>query len=140
MSLRAIPLLAIAFILYNLIALAGLPLDKTIFSVPMVSKNPDGTAILWRFTWSDFIILVTMLLLFVEILKSTYTSTSSLVDHALSMLVFVACLIEFLLVGKAANSAFFFILVATLIDVIAGFTIGIRVAKRDIGFGTGGDN
>lgn len=140
MSLRAIPLLAIAFILYNLIALSGLPLDKTIFSVPMVSKNPDGTSVLWRFTWSDFIILVTMVLLFVEILKSTYTSTSSLVDHALSMLVFVACLIEFLLVGKAANSAFFFILVATLIDVIAGFTIGIRVAKRDIGFGTGADS
>ncbi len=137
MSLRAIPLLAIAFILYNLIALSGLPLDKTIFSVPMVSKNPDGTSVLWRFTWSDFIILATMVLLFIEILKSTYTSTSSLVDHALSMLVFVACLIEFLLVGKAANSAFFFILVATLIDVIAGFTIGIRVAKRDIGFGTG---
>lgn len=140
MSLRAIPLLAIAFILYNLIALSGLPLDKTIFSVPMVSKNPDGTSVLWRFTWSDFIILVTMVLLFVEILKSTYTSTSSLVDHALSMLVFVACLIEFLLVGKAANSAFFFILVATLIDVIAGFTIGIRVAKRDIGFGSGADS
>jgi hypothetical protein len=27
-------------------------------------------------------------------------------------------------------------LVALVIDVIAGFTIGIRVAKRDIGFGT----
>jgi hypothetical protein len=26
-------------------------------------------------------------------------------------------------------------MMAALIDVIAGFTIGIRVAKRDIGFG-----
>ena len=29
------------------------------------------------------------------------------------------------------------LLVALLVDVIAGFTIGIRVAKRDIGFGSG---
>jgi hypothetical protein len=51
------------------------------------------------------------------------------------MLVFIACLIEFLLVDKAFTSVFFMIMVATLIDVVAGYTIGIRVARRDIGFG-----
>jgi hypothetical protein len=30
---------------------------------------------------------------------------------------------------------FFFIVVATLIDVIAGYTIGIRVARRDLSIG-----
>jgi hypothetical protein len=33
--------------------------------------------------------------LFAELVKATYTSTISLVDHGLSMLVFVACLVEF---------------------------------------------
>jgi hypothetical protein len=42
-------------------------------------------------------------------------------------------------VPQAATSLFFLLLVALLIDVIAGFTIGIRVAKRDIGFGGGSD-
>jgi hypothetical protein len=130
MSLRAIPLIALAFILYNLIALTGQDLQKVLFSLRMVSGG------VWEFRWSDLILLTTLVLLFIEILKSTYTSTSSLVDHGLSMLVMMACLVEFLLVPKAATSTFFLIMIATLIDVVAGYTIGIRVAKRDIGFGS----
>jgi hypothetical protein len=49
--------------------------------------------------------------------------------------VFIAALIEFIVVPQAATSVFFLILVTLLIDVVAGFTIGIRVARRDIGFG-----
>jgi hypothetical protein len=51
------------------------------------------------------------------------------------MLVFVACLVEFILVDRAFTSVFFFITIATLIDVIAGYTIGIRVARRDLAIG-----
>jgi hypothetical protein len=130
MSLRAIPLMALAFILYNVLALSGLDLQRVLFKLAMPST---GT---WEFRIADLIILITMILLFIELLKSTYTSASSMVDHGLSMLVMIACLIEFLLVKQAATSAFFFILIASLIDVTAGFMIGIRVAKRDIGFGT----
>jgi len=89
----------------------------------------------WSFARGDLIILVTMLCLFVELVKSTYTSTASLVDHGLSMLVFIASLVEFLIVNASATSPFFFILVGALIDVIAGFTIGIRVARRDLSIG-----
>jgi hypothetical protein len=89
----------------------------------------------WTFTWGDLIIFVTMLVLFAELVKATYTSTISLVDHGLSMLVFVACIVEFLVVSNAATSVFFFIMLATLIDVVAGFTIGIRVARRDLTIG-----
>lgn len=148
MSLRAIPLILIAFLLYNFVVLfsgSGEPADPAlagdgaanaralltseIFSVPMLSGAR------WTFTIGDLIMLVTLLLLFIEIVKSTYTSTSSLLDHGLSMLVFVACLIEFLTVPQAATSLFFLIMMAALIDVIAGYTIGIRVARRDLTFG-----
>ena len=54
---------------------------------------------------------------------------------AMSMLVFVACLVEFLLVDKAFTSVFFLVMISTLIDVIAGYTIGIQVAKRDLSIG-----
>ena len=74
-------------------------------------------------------------MLFIELMKSTYTSSASLLDHGLSMLVFVACLIEFLVVPAAGTAVFFFITVAALIDVIAGYTIGIRVARRDLSIG-----
>ena len=140
MSLRAIPLMIIAFIVYNVVVLLGgesaeAILRKVIFSVPSIRASADGVRAYWTFTWGDLILLITFILLFVEILKATYTSTASLLDHGFSMLVFIACLIEFLLVDKAFTSVFFMIMVATLIDVVAGYTIGIRVARRDIGFG-----
>jgi hypothetical protein len=132
MSLRSIPSIALAFILYNVIVfLFGIDaLDKNLFEIPMLSGG------LWKFNWGHFIILVTLFLLFAELIKSTYTSTSSLVDHGLSMIVFIICLVEFLMAPQAATSVFFLIVVATAIDVVAGFTIGIRVAQRDLTFGT----
>ena len=90
---------------------------------------------IWRFNWGHLIILITLFLLFIELVKSTYTTTSSLVDHGLSMIVFIACLVEFLMAPQAATSVFFLIVVATAIDVVAGFTIGIRVAQRDLTIG-----
>mgnify|MGYP006175822015 CR=1 FL=1 len=63
--------------------------------------------------------VVTLFLLFAELIKATYTSTSSLVDHGLSMVVFIACLVEFLLAPLAATSTFFLVMVATAIDVTA---------------------
>ena len=141
MSLRSIPLMIIAFIVYNIVVLLGgsegadAILRKVIFSVPSIRANAEGVRSMWTFTWGDLILLITFLTLFVEILKATYTSTASLLDHGFSMLVFIACLVEFLLVDKAFTSVFFMIMVATLIDVVAGYTIGIRVARRDIGFG-----
>ena len=136
MSLRAIPLIIIPFIIYNVIALLGgdVPADdifrKPLFNLPMLSGAR------WTFSWSDLLILLTMALLFAELIKSTYTATSSLVDHGLSMLVFIACIVEFLIVPQAATSVFFFIMTATLVDVVAGFMIGIRTARRDLNIGS----
>jgi hypothetical protein len=134
MSLRALPLIIIPFLLYNAIVLLGgaqpfETLSKVLFELPMVSK---GT---WKFTTGDMLMLVTLVILFIEILKSTYTSTASMLDHGLSMLVFIVCLIEFIVVPQAATSVFFMILTACLIDVVAGYTIGIRVARRDLSIG-----
>jgi hypothetical protein len=131
MSLRSIPLLVISFILYNVIVLmfGQEALDTNLFELPMLSGG------VWKFNWGHLIILVTFVLLFIELVKSTYTSSSSLVDHGLSMLVFVACIVEFLLTPQAATSVFFLVMVATFVDVVAGFTIGIRVARRDLAIG-----
>lgn len=132
MSLRAIPLLIIPFLVYFILAMIGVDFDSSLTGDPGLTLLSGGH---WRFTWGHLLIVITMTLLFVELLKATYTSTASLLDHGLSMLVFVACLVCFLTVEQAASSVFFIIMFAALIDVIAGYTIGIRVARRDIGFG-----
>lgn len=145
MSLRAIPVTVLALLFYVFVVLfSGTPdagtdaasaaralLGAELFSFPMISGAR------WAFTWGDLILIVTLITLFVEILKATYTSTASLIDHGLSMIVFIVALVLFIVVPKAATSVFFLMVVSFLIDVIAGFTIGIRVAKRDIGFGNG---
>ncbi|CAN0359736.1 unnamed protein product [Phaeothamnion confervicola] len=135
MSLRALPLMVIAFIMYNAIVLLGPDahaiLDRKVISLPLMTAP-------LALNWGDLLILLTMGLLFAELMKATKTSSASLLDHGLSMLVFVACLVELLLVKSAATSVFFIITIAALIDVMAGYTIGIRVARRDLSIG--GDN
>lgn len=142
MSLRAIPLTIIPFLLYSILVLFsggdgttdGATAAKAFLSSEIFGLNMMSGA-RFSFTWGDFILSVTLLVLFVEILKATYTSTASLIDHGLSMLVFIVALIVFLMTQQAATSVFFLLLVALLIDVVAGFIIGIRVARRDIGLG-----
>lgn len=132
MSLAALPLTIIPFILYNVFMITGFDLSTSLVGdgITMMSGG------VWKLTGGDLLLLIGMVVLFIEIVKATYTGTASMIDHGLSMVVFIAFLVEFLMVSQAASSVFFLLMMAALIDVIAGFTIGIRVAKRDIGFGT----
>ncbi len=129
-----IPLLIIPFILYNLgmagafgTAPSGLWTSK-VFSLAMMSGG------VWTMTLADLMILAALALLFVEIMKSTRTSSASVVDHLLSTFVFVAFLVEFLLVEGAATSLFFVLMAIALVDVLAGFSVSIRAAGRDVNF------
>jgi len=131
--LASIPLLIVPFILYNL-GLAGLfgggdPWSDEIFSVSMMS---GGT---FSMTLGDLMVLIGLAFFFVEILKSTRTSNASILDHLLSTFVFVAFLVEFLLVRGAAHFVFFTLMVIALIDVLAGFSVSIRSAGRDVNLG-----
>jgi len=134
MSLRALPTIAIPLILYNILVLFSGGAAEEFFHSPLFTVHMIQGA-QWSFSRGDLIVLITMIFLFAELVKATYTSSASLVDHGLSMLVFIACIIEFLVVNAAATSAFFFVMVGALIDVVAGFTIGIRVARRDLAIG-----
>ena len=76
--------------------------------------------------------------LFIELLKSTTSRRTAIVNHALSMLLFVACLVEFLLAPAFATSTFFLLTVMVLLDVLAGFIVTIVSARRDVDFGSDG--
>jgi hypothetical protein len=53
-------------------------------------------------------------------------------DHVLSMVLFVAMLVEFMTVKGVASATFFLLLVISFVDVAAGFAVSIRSAPRDI--------
>jgi hypothetical protein len=98
------------------------------FVVPMAS------GVQWVVQWGDILVLVSLVLLFVELLKSTSTGTSAIFNHALSMLVFIICLVEFLLHKAFATSVFFMIMIMSLLDVLAGVVVTIVSARRDVEF------
>jgi hypothetical protein len=126
--LVGIPLLIIPFAIYNMVAFLT-PLDwrGTIATVPMMS----GAS--WEITSEDAILTFAILLLFIEIFKATRSSSRrGIVDHMLSLLVFIAMLVEFLLVAKAATSTFFLLMMLSFVDVIGGFAITARAARRDV--------
>ena len=64
-------------------------------------------------------------------MKATRTGGASVVDHAFSMMVFVVCLILFLIWDRAATSTFFLLMLMALTDVVAGFSVTINAARRD---------
>lgn len=125
------PLLVVPFVIYNLLAflmMGGNPSGWSgqLFSIPMVS----GVA--WAMTWGDLLLIVGLICLFFEVIKSTNTGRSSVIEHMLSTLVFVVFLVEFLLVGAAASSVFFILMMMAIFDVVAGFTVSITSAGRDV--------
>jgi hypothetical protein len=125
------PLLVVPFVLYNIVAFlffGGSPTGwgNGLFNIPMVSGTP------WAITAGDFLLVIGIVCLFIEVLKSTNSGRSSIVEHMLSMVLFVAFLIEFLLAGAASSSVFFLLMVMALIDVVAGFTVSITSAGRDV--------
>jgi len=88
----------------------------------------------WIMTFGDVMVLLAILLLFIELLKSTSTGTAAIFNHALSMLVFIICLVEFLLHPAFATSVFFIIMIMSLLDVLAGVVVTIISARRDVEF------
>jgi len=128
--LRAIPLLAIVIIAYNVIAFLvpqGLTAELLALTFPS-----GGT---WTLNGGQLLETVGLFLLYIEILKSTRTTVASILDHGLSLLLFVVSLIEFIVVPQAATGVFFLLILLTLLDVVAGFTVTISGARRDVELG-----
>lgn len=136
--LKNIPLTLFVLIAYNLFAFGIIQLSgpelwqTTLFELQLISK------VTWVVSLGDMMIIIALILLFFEIMKATRTSQKTILDHLLSTLVFILFLVEFIVLPEAGTSVFFICGFIALLDVIAGYTISIRVASRDIALGGGG--
>ncbi len=127
--LRAFPFLTIVVIAYNLVFVwRAAPPDRILLQVLSAITLPSGAV--WNITTADVFIVAGLAFLFVEVL-SAGARTISLVNHGLSLLLFLVCFLEFLLVRACGTDTFFVIMMMTLIDVVAGYTVSIRSARRD---------
>lgn len=140
--LIALPLLFIPVFIYAIVIFSGVvgtggvaaaeqALRDPILTIPMVSGSG------WNIGSGDLILFLALILLFFELLKSTSSQKVAIVNHALSMVLFVACLVAFLLIKGFATSTFFLILTMIMLDVLAGFIVTIISARKDLEFGAG---
>jgi hypothetical protein len=144
--LTSFPLLFVPVLIYNLIAFGGSVFGQegvnaaARYSTPLLGVDETGAAkgIVfptggeWIITSGDLLLTLGLVLLFIEIVKATSTGRSSIANHAMSMIIFVVCLVEFLLFAPFATSVFFLLTMMTVLDVLAGFTVTIITARRDI--------
>jgi len=128
MFILGFPLLLIPFAIYNIIAflMPGVSWTAAFTTVHMVSGAD------WSMAPADFLITLAILTLFGEMMKSTRIGIRTVVDHALSLVLFLAMLVEFLLVRQVATSTFFLLLVISFVDVLGGFAVTLRSSQRDL--------
>jgi hypothetical protein len=128
MFVLGFPLLLLPFAIYNMIAFLtpGVSWTDPVTTVHMMSGQD------WVPTWGDILLALSVFLLWVEIIKSVRIGARSVMDHILAMALFIAMLVEFLLVSRAGTSTFFLLTVFALFDVLAGFIVGMRSAPRRI--------
>lgn len=130
----AFPLLLLALIPYNILAFGGGLAGQSDVSVLLNEgfgiKMPSGDV--WHFTYADVFITFSLCLLFVEMVKATRSGRGEILNHAFSTLTFVAALVEFLLLKGFATTTFFLLVAMGLFDVVAGYTISIVSARRDL--------
>lgn len=129
MYLAGLPLLIVPFALYNIL----------VFLVPDFSWNHEIWQVHmrsggdWVLTLGDVIVAGSVVILLTEMLRAARrASRRTIMDHVLSMILFVAMLVEFMTVKAVASSTFFLLLVISFVDVAAGFAVSIRSAPREV--------
>ena len=129
------PMFAIPLVAYNILMISGdsLQTNPDIIRIPLMA-NDDAM----HLKMGDILVMLGIIFLYFEILKATRASKATIVDHALSLVVFIIFLIEYIVVAGAGTATFMILALMSLLDVIAGFTITISTSRRDISFGDGG--
>jgi hypothetical protein len=128
-AFAAAPLLLLPVAAYNILVLAlggsfsapevGARLTAPIFEM---RTAPGGV---WPVSLADLLLAAALIVMFVELIKSSHDRRVAIVNHALSIVLFIACLAEMLLAAPFATSSFFLITLMVLLDVLAGFIVTV---------------
>src|SRR4051794_30456514 len=122
------PLLLIPVAICNIItflmpdlALAGpIPL----FPIKLMSQD------IWMVTLNDLLVALSILLLWLEVMRAARPAPKYFTDHFLSLLVFGAAATEFVMLPKFGNATFFLITLTAMVDFLAGISLRARRPRR----------
>jgi glucan phosphoethanolaminetransferase (alkaline phosphatase superfamily) len=131
---RYIPLMAVVLGAYNVALYMWPDLGPEFWQRSFLTfKLPSEGMVTLNF--SHIIIAAALGVLFIEIVKSTSASQAAMIEQSFSIIAFVAFLIQFFVSPRSAEPTFFLLMVISLVEVLAGFIILVKVARRDIAFG-----
>jgi len=135
----ALPLLVLPVAAYNLfiLTLAGdfrASDAHARLTAPLFTLNTAGGGV-WPVSCADVLLAAALGVMFIELVKSTASRRIALVNHGLSVLLFIGCLAELLLAPACATSTFFLITLMVLLDVLAGFIVTLPSARRKADLG-----
>jgi len=123
----AFPLLLIPFALFNMVLfLLNMPMTDTVFSIPLAEDRRLPV------TTGDAIVILAMLLLYFEMLKSVRLGSKGFMDHLLALILFGAMACELALVPQAATPTLLLLTVLAFVDLISGLSLGRRARRREI--------
>lgn len=112
-SFASIPLLVLPVGIYNLLAVimmfAANEVDgpsgfigQVVINIPMIASHA-----VWKLSIGNLVLIFALCCLFFEIIGASRSNNTTILNHVLSMGLFVICLIEFLLIQPFGTSAFF---------------------------------
>jgi hypothetical protein len=125
-------------IIYNLLVMGTGGFGTASRTVSNSLRSPVGQIPMpasggqWLFQTSDIILLVALVALFFGVIASSRSANDVLLKHVLNMFLFIACLVEFLLLRAFATSTFFLLTAMVLMETVAGFIITSVSARKDI--------
>lgn len=133
--LAAIPLLVIPVGAYAVLALT---LGGGLFSIhaqarltrPLFHLTTAGGGV-WPVSAADLLLAAALIVAFVDLIRGMGDRRAAMVNHALSIVLFVACLAAMLVAPAFANSTFFLITLMVLLDLAAGFIATMRQAADE---------
>jgi multisubunit Na+/H+ antiporter MnhG subunit len=136
MNLEMFPLLTISFVIYLVLTLImPTQADGVAWYMQEIARLPLYSKDEWAIRWGDLFLVVSMGLLFIELVRATKSGRESITNHLLSFLLFIAVLLCFILAPGFGNSVFFIFLTMTLLDPMAGMVVTTQAARRDLNVG-----
>ncbi len=121
------PLLIVPFAIYNMIAFLtpGFDWAAKPYTFPL------NSGVEWGPTYADAFLLLALLMLMFEVIKSTRHGRS-IVEHFLVLLLACGAAAEFALVKEVGNSTFMLFVAICFVDLFAGFAAALRRARRTV--------
>jgi len=89
---------------------------------------PSGVK--WKPIAADVLLFFAVLVLYLELYKTTRIGSMAKYEHFLSALVFLIFLAEFLFIKRCATSTFGIVMLLSLIDVIGGIAISRAMRRK----------